>query len=94
MQLTVNAQGRVVGLSKSAASIPVAAAAGTAAAFEEIRESAAASLKEIRDIMDALRKLSLGELETQAALLKLRLDKLKKEAEIEKFEDDGPPPGE
>ena len=69
-------------------------AAGTAAAFEEIRESAAASLKEIRDIMDALRKLSLGELETQAALLKLRLDKLKKEAEIEKFEDDGPPPGE
>ncbi len=94
MQLTVNAQGRVVGLSESAASIPVAAASGTAAAFEEIRKNAASSLKEIRDIMDALRKLSLGELETQVAFLKLRLDKLKKDAEIEKFEDDGPPPGE
>ncbi len=85
MQLVINGQGRVVGLSKSAASASAASAAGAASALAAVRDVVAETLGDAQDIVEALRKLSLGDLETQVELLKLQLEKLKKESEIEKY---------
>jgi hypothetical protein len=87
MQLVINGQGRVVGISKSATSASAASAAGAAAALAAIRDEISETLGEVQDIVETLRKLFLGDLETQVELLKLQLDKLKKESEIEKYRD-------
>ena len=87
MQLVINGQGRVVGLSKSAASAAAASAAGAASALAAIRDAVAETWGDVQDIVEALRKLSLGDLETQVELLRLQLEKLKKDSEIEKYRD-------
>jgi len=92
MQLLINGQGRVVGLSKSAASASAASAAAAAAALDSIRETVAETLEDVREVVEALRKLALGDLQAQVDLLKLQLEKLRKEAEIEAFRD-GPESG-
>ncbi|MCX6565795.1 MAG: hypothetical protein NTW38_05140 [Candidatus Aminicenantes bacterium] len=87
IQLVINGQGRVVGISKSAASASAASAAGAASALAAIRDEISETLGEVQNIVETLRKLSLGNLETQVELLKLQLDKLKNESEIEKYRD-------
>ncbi|MHB8055080.1 MAG: hypothetical protein ACYDH3_07535 [Candidatus Aminicenantales bacterium] len=81
LQLAINGQGRVVGISRSAASSLAAAASGTASALAAVRGEIAETLEQLEAIAKAGRGLSLEKLEAQIELLKLQLEKLKKDAD-------------
>ena len=84
LQLEINGQGRVVGIIRSATSSLAGAASGTASSLAAVRNEIAETLEQIEAIAKAGRGLSLEKLETQIEVLKLQLEKLKKEAVAEK----------
>jgi len=83
LELAINGQGRVVGLSRSATSSWAAVSTGLADSLTAVRGEIAATLKELDAIVQAWRGLSREKLEAQIDLLKLQMEKIKQSLESE-----------
>ncbi len=78
LRLAVNGQGRVVGLSASSTPSSAEAAAGAASALAAFRQVVAETWGDVRALIEALGKISWGEIEARLALFKLEGEKLKR----------------
>jgi len=78
LRLAVNGQGRVIGLSTSSSPSSTGAAAGAASALAVFRQVVAETWGDVRALVEALSKMSRGEIEARLALLNLEGEKIKR----------------
>lgn len=81
LKLAVNNQGRVVGIARTATSAGDGIFSGWAEALSAVRGEIEETLKDFEDVIQAWRGLSREKLEAQIDLLKLQMEKMKKDLE-------------